>query len=131
MGHRLTVDPRTLTPLVLVRIQVPQPNHVNDLAENNRNIAQTLREFVPASCTTPSSGVHLSCPATLSAALMRQPGSTADRGLTTDQRAGCHALSSSSANWGYCVLAGANSQAMSDRSRDETVACVAMDFIGS
>ena len=25
MGNRLTVDPRTLTPLVLVRIQVPQP----------------------------------------------------------------------------------------------------------
>ena len=26
LGNRLTVDPRTLTPLVLVRIQVPQPN---------------------------------------------------------------------------------------------------------
>lgn len=25
LGNRLTVDPRTLTPLVLVRIQVPQP----------------------------------------------------------------------------------------------------------
>ena len=25
VGNRLTVDPRTLTPLVLVRIQVPQP----------------------------------------------------------------------------------------------------------
>ena len=26
LGNRLTVDPRTLTPLVLVRIQVPQPH---------------------------------------------------------------------------------------------------------
>lgn len=26
LGNRLTVDPRTLTPLVLVRIQVPQPS---------------------------------------------------------------------------------------------------------
>ena len=28
LGNRLTVDPRTLTPLVLVRIQVPQPSHL-------------------------------------------------------------------------------------------------------
>ena len=28
LGNRLTVDPRTLTPLVLVRIQVPQPNRL-------------------------------------------------------------------------------------------------------
>ena len=27
VGNRLTVDPRTLTPLVLVRIQVPQPSY--------------------------------------------------------------------------------------------------------
>lgn len=27
LGNRLTVDPRTLTPLVLVRIQVPQPTY--------------------------------------------------------------------------------------------------------
>ena len=27
LGNRLTVDPRTLTPLVLVRIQVPQPKY--------------------------------------------------------------------------------------------------------
>ena len=32
LGNRLTVDPRTLTPLVLVRIQVPQPKIFNDLA---------------------------------------------------------------------------------------------------
>src|SRR5690606_17668506 len=31
VGNRLTVDPRTLTPLVLVRIQVPQPSKINDL----------------------------------------------------------------------------------------------------
>ncbi len=33
MGNRLTVDPRTLTPLVQVRILVPQPLYFNDLAE--------------------------------------------------------------------------------------------------
>jgi hypothetical protein len=32
LGNRLTVDPRTLTPLVLVRIQVPQPNLFKCLA---------------------------------------------------------------------------------------------------
>ena len=36
LGDSLTVEPRTLTPLVLVRIQVPQPpkfaRFVNDLA---------------------------------------------------------------------------------------------------
>lgn len=46
VGNRLTVDPRTLTPLVLVRIQVPQPNIfpdkvsvsvlANRILENNR-----------------------------------------------------------------------------------------------
>lgn len=32
LGNRLTVDPRTLTPLVLVRIQVPQPNSKTKLS---------------------------------------------------------------------------------------------------
>ena len=32
LGNRLTVDPRTLTPLVLVRIQVPQPSKIKDLS---------------------------------------------------------------------------------------------------
>ncbi|SJM30051.1 hypothetical protein BQ8482_120106 [Mesorhizobium delmotii] len=32
LGNRLTVDPRTLTPLVLVRIQVPQPSNFKHLA---------------------------------------------------------------------------------------------------
>lgn len=40
LGNRLTVDPRTLTPLVLVRIQVPQPlpmnknKHLGDVKKN-------------------------------------------------------------------------------------------------
>ena len=33
MGNSLTVEQRTLTPSVLVRIQVPQPNVFKDLAK--------------------------------------------------------------------------------------------------
>ena len=45
LGNRLTVDPRTLTPLVLVRIQVPQPNYFNDLAKFRRLNSRPVREF--------------------------------------------------------------------------------------
>ena len=43
LGNRLTVDPRTLTPLVLVRIQVPQPNLFNDLIEHSPRGASMSR----------------------------------------------------------------------------------------
>ena len=45
LGYRLTVDPRTLTPLVLVRIQVPQPLFFNDLEIFVWNMPLVLREF--------------------------------------------------------------------------------------
>ena len=45
LGNRLTVDPRTLTPLVLVRIQVPQPLYFNDLEIFVCDVPLVLREF--------------------------------------------------------------------------------------
>ncbi len=43
LGNRLTVDPRTLTPLVLVRIQVPQP--LSLLFFNNLATRRQCREY--------------------------------------------------------------------------------------
>ena len=45
LGNRLTVDPRTLTPLVLVRIQVPQPNNFNDLVREIEKFHVTITGF--------------------------------------------------------------------------------------
>ena len=56
LGNRLTVDPRTLTPLVLVRIQVPQPSTKLLILLYNLEFAgwEFRRDFRPlAACIFP------------------------------------------------------------------------------
>ena len=49
LGNRLTVDQRTLTPLVLVRIQVPQPpshgNHKEKILAVQAGVCKVVQAF--------------------------------------------------------------------------------------